>query len=120
MGYRCDFSNTSPLDIAVDDETAITIDMFGDEASVRGLFITSSNAGYSGVAGNAILVQTHEIEDFVIDSSGKTVIGYGVLDIGDAVEVPTDTPDGGGSLYVESGALKYRGSSGTVTTLAPA
>jgi hypothetical protein len=26
----------------------------------------------------------------------------------------------GGTLYVESGALKYRGSSGTVTTLAAA
>jgi hypothetical protein len=26
----------------------------------------------------------------------------------------------GGVLYVEAGALKYRGSSGTVTTLAPA
>lgn len=30
------------------------------------------------------------------------------------------TPTGGGILYVESGALKYKGSSGTVTTLAAA
>lgn len=30
------------------------------------------------------------------------------------------TPTGGGVLYVESGALKYKGSSGTVTTLGPA
>lgn len=30
------------------------------------------------------------------------------------------TPTGGGYLYVESGALKYRGSSGTVTTIAAA
>tara|TARA_R100001594_G_scaffold115913_2_gene150827 strand:- start:260 stop:802 length:543 start_codon:yes stop_codon:yes gene_type:complete len=28
-----------------------------------------------------------------------------------------DTPTGGGILYVQSGALKYKGSSGTVTTL---
>jgi hypothetical protein len=27
---------------------------------------------------------------------------------------------GGGILYVDAGALKYRGSSGTVTTIAPA
>ena len=33
---------------------------------------------------------------------------------------PAGTPSGGGYLYVESGALKYKGSSGTVTTLAPA
>lgn len=30
------------------------------------------------------------------------------------------TPSGGGVLYCESGALKYKGSSGTVTTIAPA
>ena len=29
-------------------------------------------------------------------------------------------PTGGGYLYVEAGALKFRGSSGTITTLAPA
>lgn len=33
---------------------------------------------------------------------------------------PTTSPAGGGQLYVESGALKYRGSSGTVTTIAVA
>ena len=30
------------------------------------------------------------------------------------------TPTGGGVLYVEAGALKYKGSSGTVTVIAPA
>jgi hypothetical protein len=33
---------------------------------------------------------------------------------------PTTSPSGAGQLYVESGALKFRGSSGTVTTLASA
>lgn len=33
---------------------------------------------------------------------------------------PTANPVAGGYLYVEAGALKYRGSSGTVTTIAPA
>ena len=33
---------------------------------------------------------------------------------------PAANPSGGGYIYVESGALKYRGSSGTVTTLAAA
>lgn len=31
-----------------------------------------------------------------------------------------NTPVGGGVIYVEGGALKYKGSSGTVTTIAPA
>jgi parallel beta-helix repeat protein len=44
----------------------------------------------------------------------------GVVYIANATTVPTSNPSGGGVLYVESGALKYRGSSGTVTILGPA
>lgn len=33
---------------------------------------------------------------------------------------PTTNLTGGGILYVEAGALKYRGSSGTITTIGPA
>lgn len=40
--------------------------------------------------------------------------------IAQATTVPTGNPAGGGYLYVESGALKYRGTSGTITTLGPA
>jgi hypothetical protein len=46
--------------------------------------------------------------------------GTGVFGIRNAVAVPSANPTGGGVLYVEAGALKYRGSSGTVTTLAVA
>lgn len=40
--------------------------------------------------------------------------------IRNATTAPTGNPSGGGFLYVESGALKYRGSSGTITTIAVA
>lgn len=46
--------------------------------------------------------------------------GSKVLSIGNATTVPTTNPTGGGILYVDAGALKYRGSSGTVTTIAVA
>jgi len=46
--------------------------------------------------------------------------GDGIIMIGDANTVPGSNPSGGGVLYAESGALKYRGSSGTVTTIAAA
>lgn len=36
------------------------------------------------------------------------------------ITAPSATPSGGGFLYVEAGALKYKGSSGTVTTIAVA
>lgn len=46
--------------------------------------------------------------------------GIGVIGITNANTVPTTNPTGGGILYVEAGALKYRGSGGTVTTIGPA
>jgi hypothetical protein len=44
--------------------------------------------------------------------------GSGVVAIAEAKRPPEDDPKGGGILYVEGGALKYRGPSGTVTILA--
>jgi len=47
-----------------------------------------------------------------------------VLEVQNQIFLPNSTapttPTGGGVLYVESGALKFIGSSGTVTTIAPA
>jgi hypothetical protein len=57
---------------------------------------------------------------FMLASSGSYGSGSGVLFLGNATTVPTTNPTGGGILYVEAGALKYRGSSGTVTTIANA
>ena len=64
---------------------------------------------------------------FVLDSVGNiglnlTSFGSGgkVISIANASATPSTNPTGGGILYVEAGALKYRGSSGTVTTIANA
>lgn len=46
--------------------------------------------------------------------------GAGVLGITNATTVPTTNPTGGGILYASGGALYWRGSSGTVTQIAPA
>jgi hypothetical protein len=48
------------------------------------------------------------------------IASYGNIFIGDTSSVPANNPTSGGILYVEAGALKYRGSSGTVTTLGTA
>ena len=47
-------------------------------------------------------------------------IGAGVIGIGNCATVPTTNPVNAGVLYVQAGALKFRGSSGTVTTIANA
>jgi hypothetical protein len=46
--------------------------------------------------------------------------GSGVIGIANATTVPTSNATGGGILYAEGGALKWRGSSGTITTIAAA
>ena len=61
-----------------------------------------------------------------LDSSGN--LGLGGTSFGSGAKVfflanataPSSNPTGGGILYVEGGALKFRGSSGTVTTIANA
>lgn len=55
-----------------------------------------------------------------IFSSGSFGGGQQVIFITNASTLPTSNPTGGGILYVDSGALKYRGSSGTITTIANA
>jgi hypothetical protein len=44
--------------------------------------------------------------------------GKGVIGIANAKEAPSVSPADGGVLFVEDGALKYRGSGGTVTVIA--
>jgi hypothetical protein len=46
--------------------------------------------------------------------------GDGVIGIANAPTAPTANPTGGGILYASAGALVWRGSAGTVTTIAPA
>ncbi len=46
--------------------------------------------------------------------------GKGVFEIHNAATVPSGDPPTGGILYVEAGALKFHGSAGTITTIAPA
>lgn len=46
------------------------------------------------------------------------VDNQGVLKLNNATTVPSSDPSGGGYLYSEGGALKWRGSSGTVTIIA--
>lgn len=45
--------------------------------------------------------------------------GNGVLAVRNTSKAPVTNPRHGGILYVEDGALKYKGSTGTVTTLGP-
>jgi hypothetical protein len=60
-----------------------------------------------------ILAEATLIEDVLHSIAGVIVIANASL-------APTRNIAGAGILYVEDGALKYRGSNGTVTVIAPA
>ena len=53
-------------------------------------------------------------------SSVRSAQDRGAIVIANASVAPTGNVAGAGILYVQDGALKYRGSSGTVTVIAPA
>jgi hypothetical protein len=55
-----------------------------------------------------------------IGAAGSYGSGAGVLSIANAATNPSTNPTGGGILYSDAGAGKWRGSSGTVTTFGPA
>lgn len=80
-------------------------------------FMVSSSQ--SGIAEGDTFTITYD-SNFAFGSLGSFGGGVRVLFLANATTLPTSNPTGGGLLYVDSGALKYRGSSGTVTTLAPA
>jgi len=85
------------------------------------LFLTAEDAGF-------ITFNTSNLERMRVTSNGNVGVNttsfgassVGVIAIANATTVPTGNPTGGGVLYVEAGALKYRGPSGTVTTIANA
>jgi hypothetical protein len=87
----------------------------------------SSRIFVQGSTGSLIFENSANNERLRIDLSGNVGIGTssfgtsaaGVIGIGNGT-APSTSPAGMGQLYVENGALMYRGSSGTVTTIANA
>jgi hypothetical protein len=82
-----------------------------------------SGTDFAHFAGN----NTGTITNFILPTGNVGIgttdqfgSGVKVIGIANATTVPTTNPTGGGVLYVEAGALKFRGSSGTVTTIANA
>ena len=69
-----------------------------------------------------LYLQYNVAKNLNIHGTPTSAYGNGVktVFIGNASTVPTANPVGGGILYVDVGALKYRGPNGTVTQLAAA
>lgn len=79
------------------------------------------NAEHDGsAAGGVLALNANQGNVGLVGCTAEFGTGTAVVGIANATAVPSTNPTGGGVLYVEAGALKYRGSSGTVTPIANA
>jgi hypothetical protein len=94
--------------------------LYGDGSTFTYLNVaTGGSVGF--LVNDATFLGIWDASGFQLFSSTKSFgSGTGVLGITNAAVAPTTNPTGGGILYSEGGALKWRGSSGTTTTIAAA
>lgn len=103
---------------------------FDQNGTRRGDFYAfGANGLYLVTAGGDVplILGTNDQERIRLTASGLGIGGasFGggtgaIVFIANAATVPTTNPSDGGVMYSEGGALKWRGSSGTVTTIANA
>jgi hypothetical protein len=82
--------------------------------SSAGVITSTANMSALGIRAAASLCTSSVAVTSIVTNATS---GHVVIQNGGTVP---NTPTGGGVIYVESGALKYKGSSGTITVLAPA
>jgi len=141
------FSPSAPLHARSTSGDQLCLDY---SSSVKATFTVNSSGYFSvvpsglvsSIRGTLRVVQDYQLNqaDILCDASGNFIFwpnggtttfrsgaGSAIASISptswfiaNTSEAPSSNPTGGGYLYVESGALKFRGSSGTVTTLGPA
>jgi hypothetical protein len=113
------------LEQATDDTTSSSRLFFRNEDGTNSIQrltdrLTFRTGANPGSASGTIRMTISDDGNVGIGTSSFGASSAKVLAIGNATAIPTGNPSDGGVLYVEAGALKYRGSSGTVTTIANA
>lgn len=79
-----------------------------------------ANVHLFAAAGKEVRLSDTADRNTAIGGAGSYGGGQGVLFLANDTADPVANPTGGGVLFVSGGALKYRGSAGTITTIAPA
>jgi hypothetical protein len=106
-------SSSSATKIELSNTTASTGKLWEARSLSSGGFDITDRTG----AATRLTIDTNGNIGFWSTSFGG---GVKVINIQNCTTVPTSNPVNGGLFYVEAGAFKYRGPSGTVTTIAPA
>lgn len=107
-------------DVATGGQSKFLIATLVNSVSQSSIGINQDPSGFPNgiaVAAGGVLALSGTNIGVNMTSFGTSAVG--VISIGNGT-APSSSPAGGGQLYVESGALKYRGSGGTVTTIANA
>lgn len=117
------------LNLAADDGTlGMTVGDTGNVSGAAGRYLAFRQIRALDVNGLSLADDAGGLALHIVDSSlnigfwTDTAFGGGskVIGIQNASVVPSTNPSGGGVLYCEAGALKFRGSSGTITPIAAA
>ncbi len=108
--------NPSIILASITNFTGVEIAVIGPTPATRRPFVDNGiTGGGDNDDGNRFVSNTQ-----FASLTGAFGGGRGVIGIANALTVPTTNPVAAGILYAEGGALKWRGSGGTVTTIAPA
>jgi hypothetical protein len=96
-----------------------TVPSIYGNATGENIYAADKHRYFSKTAGAEIAVFDSATGNFALGTNVWGTSAAAVIGIANGT-APTSSPAGMGQLYVEAGALKYRGSSGTVTTIANA
>lgn len=127
--YTVGFGAAYPLTAAYASGAAVYVGSFWSSAIKTQdngmLFQQSSGPNYAGGENMETVISMWQGKSvglcgFGGGSAADFAGGYGLVGIANTSFPPSTNPSGGGVLYAEAGALKWKGSSGTVTTLAAA
>lgn len=100
--------------------TSTSDTIFGDNAANMHALTSGKQFRFGTTAAENLVLGANNLKRvtlFGVDTSGS---GVGSLLILNATTNPSSNPSGGGILYADAGAGKWRGSGGTVTTFANA
>jgi len=113
-------------DIRIEQTTTPVLDFYTSTTKRALIKGTGSELNITSLTSNPITFTIDTTERVKIDSSGNLLVGLTTAGTTAAktIQIANGTAPTanvtGGQLYVESGALKFRGSSGTITTIAAA
>lgn len=89
-----------------------TVTTTAGTGNTTGLYVNATEASVGSGGHDLMSLRIAAAQKFTVNNAGRVFVANSTA--------PGTNPSGGGYLYVESGALKYRGSGGTVTTIANA